>query len=124
MNLECLFCMNHNQKFGSWGEKTARKYLERKGYKILHSNWRCQWGEIDLVAMKGERLIFFEIKTRQFNVLETVSAGKIKRLSRSVQFYVKRYGYRFDNFQVDFIGIEMAPRVKLVHLENILELRI
>lgn len=123
--------MNHNQKWGSWGEERARSYLKRKGYKILHSNWHCQWGEIDLVAMKEERLIFFEIKTRQFGVMETVSPGKIKRLSRSIQFYIQRYGYSFENFQVDFIGIEtgrsspgLTGGSKLVHLENVLELRI
>lgn len=116
--------MNYNRKFGSLGEKAALHYLRNKGYRILHTNWYCQWGEIDLVAKKGGQLVFFEIKTRQSNVLETISPGKMKRLSRSVQFYVQRYGYSFENFQVDFIGIERVPRPKLLHLKNILEMRI
>lgn len=116
--------MNDPRKFGSSGEEAACRYLQRKGYKILHTNWYCQWGEIDVAAIKDGKLIFFEIKTRQSNVLETISPGKMKRLSRSVQFYIQRYGYSFDNFQVDFIGIERAPKAKLIHLENILELRL
>ncbi len=116
--------MNYNRTFGSLGERAACRYLEKKGYKILHINWYCQWGEIDLVAIREEKLIFFEIKTRQSDVLQTISPGKMKRLWRSVQFYIQRYGYSFDNFQVDFIGIERAPKSKLIHLENVLELRI
>lgn len=116
--------MNYNRKFGSSGEEAACRYLQRKGYKILHTNWYCQWGEIDLAAIRDGKLIFFEIKTRQSNVLETISPGKMKRLSRSVQFYIQRYGYSFDHFQVDFIGIERVPKSKLIHLENVLELRL
>ena len=54
-----------NQQLGRIGEDTAKAFLECKGYRILHRNFRCRAGEIDLVALKGRILHFIEVKTRQ-----------------------------------------------------------
>ena len=49
---------------GIRGEDLAVKYLKKKGYKVIERNYRCQWGEIDLVARHKGTLIFVEIKSR------------------------------------------------------------
>ena len=49
---------------GSRGEDLAVRYLKKRGYKVIERNYRCQWGEIDLVARDKETLIFVEIKSR------------------------------------------------------------
>jgi len=49
---------------GSKGEDLAVRYLTKKGYKVIERNYRCQWGEIDLVAREGDTLVFVEIKSR------------------------------------------------------------
>ncbi|HBQ20463.1 MAG: hypothetical protein A2Z91_04885 [Deltaproteobacteria bacterium GWA2_38_16] len=115
-----------NQKdVGRLGETIARRYVEHHGYKIIHTNWHCHWGELDIVGSKQKRLYFFEVKTRQTDVLDSVSHHKLKHLFRTIQFYLKKYHHSFENFQVDFIGVELkhdAP--KIIHLENVLEERI
>lgn len=50
---------------GTLYEESAALYLERHGYRILEKNFRCQRGEIDLIAMDGEYLCFVEVKFRE-----------------------------------------------------------
>ncbi len=49
---------------GKHGEETARRYLRDRGYFIVARNWRCRFGEIDLIARDGDTLAFIEVKTR------------------------------------------------------------
>jgi len=49
---------------GIRGEDLAVTYLKKKGYKVIERNYRCQWGEIDLIARDKGTLIFVEIKSR------------------------------------------------------------
>ena len=52
----------HNQ-VGKTGENLAANFLEKQGYEILHKNWRYSYYEIDIVAKKGKKLHFVEVKT-------------------------------------------------------------
>lgn len=49
---------------GAWGEEKAAQFLRRKGYRIEAARYRCRYGEIDLVARKGDFLVFVEVKLR------------------------------------------------------------
>ena len=55
----------NRQQTGRLGEKLARRHLESLGFKIVDSNYRTRWGEIDLVAEKNEELVFVEVRTRR-----------------------------------------------------------
>ena len=49
---------------GDFGEAETARYLRRKGYTLLASQWRCRFGELDLVARKGDTLCVVEVKLR------------------------------------------------------------
>ena len=51
-------------KSGVWGELFTARYLRDRGYRIITSGYSCRFGEIDIVAMKGDTLCFVEVKTR------------------------------------------------------------
>ncbi|MFT0728199.1 YraN family protein [Synechococcus sp. F70.1] len=53
------------QEAGRAGEACVQRYLEGQGWQILARRWRCQWGEVDLVAYKAGLLVFVEVKTRR-----------------------------------------------------------
>jgi putative endonuclease len=57
--------MNNSQKQGQEGEVLAKNYLLKQGYEILERNWRCKKYEIDIIAKKGETMVFVEVKTRK-----------------------------------------------------------
>ena len=53
------------RELGEWGEQLASRFLVSRGMQILDRNWRCQHGEIDLVALDGDCLVVCEVKTRR-----------------------------------------------------------
>jgi putative endonuclease len=57
--------MNNSQKQGQEGEVLAQNYLLNEGYEILERNWRYKKYEIDIIAKKGETMVFVEVKTRK-----------------------------------------------------------
>jgi putative endonuclease len=73
------------------GEDLAEKYLKSKGYKILERNFRKGYGEIDIIALKDDTLVFVEVKTRtstKFGTpFEAISPFKLKALERTALFY-------------------------------------
>ena len=62
-----------NKKLGREGEKQAVKYLKKNGYKILEKNYRTRFGEVDVIARKGEVVAFIEVKTRLTDIFGSPS---------------------------------------------------
>ena len=81
-------------RLGRQGEKLARRYLERAGYHILDANYRCPWGEIDLVAQDGAELVFVEVRTRRAagygTPQESITAEKREHLQAAAQDYLQK----------------------------------
>ena len=47
--------------YGKYGELEAARYLQKQGYKLYDVNYRCRFGEIDLICTKGQYLVFVEV---------------------------------------------------------------
>ncbi len=77
---------------GQQGEAIAAKHLCVKGYEIIATNWRCAYGEIDLIARKDDLLIFVEVKTRRAatteSALASISAAKRQKIISAVHHYL------------------------------------
>ena len=52
---------------GDLGEALVVSWLKAQDYQLLHQNWHCRWGEIDIIALSKSTLIFVEVKTRSRN---------------------------------------------------------
>lgn len=78
--------MRANNAIGAYGERVAVQHLEDAGYSIVDRNWRCDIGEIDVVALDGSTVVVCEVKTRTGvgfgSGLEAVTADKAARLRR------------------------------------------
>ena len=72
--------MKDKDELGRRGEQLAAEYLERAGLRILDRNWRCETGELDIVALDQRVLVVCEVKTRSGvrygSPLEAVSHSK------------------------------------------------
>ena len=70
----------------------AAAYLKKKGYRILEANFRCRFGEIDLIARDGAYLVFIEVKYRSSlkdgDSLEAVNRGKQRKIIRVAEYYL------------------------------------
>lgn len=76
------------------GERLAGEFLERDGYSVRERNFREKCGEIDLIATKGDLLVFVEVKTRSHHsisdALANVSLTKQRRITRTAVRYLNR----------------------------------
>ena len=108
---------------GNKGEKLACRYLRRKGYNISLCNYRCKIGEIDIIAQKGEYLIFVEVKTRlnkEFGEpFEAVTNYKQERLRRLAENYIVNNQAHKLNYRFDVISILFEKEKPVIkHIEN------
>jgi len=80
-----------NLATGKLGENIAKEYLENKGYKIIEQNYKTKYGEIDLVAKKGNELIFIEVRTKRGEDFgtpeETINKNKLRKLWGNARAY-------------------------------------
>ncbi len=121
MRGERLKAGRNNRKTGQTYEAVAADYLQSMGYAILERNYRCPYGEIDVIAKSGAYLVFVEVKYRRSSVCgspgEAVDRRKQRRISRAALSYYGRNGYeqqipcRFDVIGVDGKG-------EISHIEN------
>jgi putative endonuclease len=117
-----------NLSTGNYGETLACEYLRSRGYKIIERNYRIRGGEIDIVAMDKEYLVFIEVKARYSHEyglpVESITPWKIKALKRSAAIYCVQSGwgngpYRLDMVSVDFADSKDKPKIELI--KNITE---
>ena len=106
-----------NRVFGQIGENAAADVLRAKGYRILKQNYRCRYGEIDIIAERDGDVSFVEVKTRQSLKFgwpsEAVNEEKIKHIKRAARCYLnemreKGYVPRTYSFQVMEVTIQQT----------------
>ena len=117
-----------NKLFGDRGERAAAKFLKRQGYRIVQRNYSTPWGEIDLVALDGNTIVFVEVKTRASLIAgrpeEAVTLEKQKTLTRMALSYLKKYKLlecpaRFDVVAIIWPDDNSPPEIR--HLRNAFE---
>jgi len=78
--------MRAKDAVGRYGEAVAARHLVEAGMSIVSRNWRCPIGEVDIIALDGDALVFCEVKTRSSVAFGTPSEGvtraKVARLRR------------------------------------------
>ena len=86
---------------GRWAEQRALRLLKQRGWQLLDRNWRCRWGELDLVLHKPGRLLVGEVKGRRSGVdgwgVAALGAGKRARLSRAFAYWQAAHGHRAED---------------------------
>ncbi|MDE6326661.1 MAG: YraN family protein [Duncaniella sp.] len=103
--------MARHNELGAWGERVAREYLLTQGYAIGGENTRIGNYEIDFIAMKGDRIVFVEVKTRSTDYvdpLEAVDSRKRARLVRAADEYIRSMNIRLEP-QFDIITVVGSP---------------
>ena len=98
---------------GRSGEAAAAFYLEKKGIQILEKNFRSRRGEIDIVALDGETLIFLEVKTWSaygIDILEyAINEKKKQKIIETSKYFLslhRKYRYMPIRFDIIFISPE------------------
>ena len=112
----------HNET-GRWGERVACNFLVGKGYAIKETNWRMPPYEIDIVAMKGNRIVFVEVKSRTNDIFakpeDAVNFKKIKNIVRAANTYLISHNIESDS-RFDIITLLLMPsgEYKIEHIKD------
>jgi len=105
--------MSHhgNIRVGLTGEALAVEALEQDGYKIIEQNYRTKLGEIDIIALQGDVLVFVEVKARRTNRFghpkQAVTADKQRKISMVALAYLKNTGQMNRKARFDVVAVRL-----------------
>jgi putative endonuclease len=109
---------------GRRGEQLAAEHVERLGWAILARNHHTRFGELDIVALDGETLVFAEVKTcrlgkgRPWDNLHERKRGQVRRMA-AVWLHDVPHRPRFWTIRCDAIGVVLDDRGALVRLDHL-----
>ena len=116
--------MNHSQALGRRGEEIVAARLAREGIRVLERNYACPAGELDIVALREDALIFVEVKTRigDASLCQALGWPQIRRIRRMARRYLGDRGFweRDYRFWVVYVILSHPrdPRPRVIRIEE------
>ena len=118
--------MGRNNLTGAWGEALVAQYLQKKRFKIIATNYRTRFGEIDLIAANRHFLVFVEVKLRKSdkfaNAFEYVDLHKQERLRTTAGIYLSQHPTdlqpRFDVIEIYAPQGTQTLKPQIHHMED------
>ena len=111
---------------GRAGEAAAASHLEKKGLRILEQNFRCRAGEVDIIALDGETVVFAEVKAWSSYGIETleysINAKKQRKIIETAKYFLsvnRKYRYMAIRFDVIFISPETITHLASAFMERV-----
>jgi putative endonuclease len=113
-------CARSTRDKGAGGEEIARKFLKKKGYKVLDVNYHIRMGEIDIIALDRDTLVFVEVKSatnpRFGDPVGWIPLRKQQRIIRVSQAYMTSHHLYNSPARFDVVAIDHTGRVN--HVED------
>lgn len=122
--------MTGTRGLGATGERLALDYLLSRGYKKVATNWRIGMGEIDLIVMAEDTVVFVEVRTRRGRDLgtpeESITFRKAEKLRSLAQQWIAEHypDANEPDWRIDFIGVHLTRSGQMLglhHLESAVE---
>ncbi len=108
---------------GILGEKLARDFLKKRGYRIIETNYRCPEGEIDIVARHKDSLVFVEVRTKTSHRFgspeESITTTKKERLRTVASRYCQTHDNLPSSWRIDVVAVELDRKEKPLRIELI-----
>lgn len=112
---------------GFVGEEAVCELIKSKGHEVICRNYRVRGGEIDVVSLKGELLVFTEVKTRKFGALENgteaMTRDKMRRIIRASEIFVRAdgemYGDYYRRFDTAYVTVTSEDMPRVLEIEYI-----
>ncbi len=113
----------NRKALGALGEKRAREFLKKRGYRIVETNFRCREGEIDIIARDKDYLVFVEVRTRtgsQFGTPEeSITFAKREKLTSVALAYLQTHKNLPSLWRFDVVAIEVGSDGQTTRIEVI-----
>lgn len=112
-----------NREIGKIGENAAVGFLRQGGYKILETNYRTPFGEIDIIARQRDFLTFIEVKTRASSSFGppslSITRRKQKNIIKNALSYLKRHGLVYSYWRIDVVSVNLDRDKNIENIELI-----
>jgi putative endonuclease len=109
------------QDTGILGEKIAGDYLQKHGYRILETNYRCPHGEIDIVTRYKDYLVFIEVRTRKSlrfgSPEESITRAKRQKLIATAWHYRQAAADPPPLWRIDTVAVELNQKNEILRIE-------
>ena len=113
------------KEVGRLGEEIATQFLQRKGFIVIARNYRKPWGEIDIIAEKGNSVRFVEVKAvsrerlpedvsremQDYRPEEQVHSSKLRKVARTAELYMAHTNDDRE-FQIDVVGVFLNMKTR------------
>lgn len=113
---------NARAKLGGAGERLAAGWLEARGFRVLARNWRCAYGELDVIAEDGGELVFVEVKTRRGVAHgapeEAITASKRAHLIAAAQMYLMEHQSEMLPCRIDVVAVQLDGQGRLTDVRH------
>jgi putative endonuclease len=110
---------------GNAGEKLACSALRKKGYRIIGKNYRCRYGEIDIIAIHKDCLVFVEVRSKSGSSFgtpeESITAQKMQKVVSTALEYLNNHKDVPPDWRIDFVAIEFDAACKKATRIEIIE---
>ncbi len=108
---------------GALGEKLALDFLRKRGYAVVETNFRTNSGEIDIIARKGDFLVFVEVRTKTSSIFgspeESVTPLKKEHLIAVANQYIEKHENLPELWRIDLVALELNHRGQPTRIELI-----
>jgi putative endonuclease len=114
--------MDNRKQLGAFGEKLACDFLKRRGYRIVETNKKLSYLELDIIAKKEGLYIFIEVKTRVETSLgsavDALKHSQIKKLKKAMCAYSVENRINLAKIRLDFIAIDIKKTEKTANIKH------
>ena len=114
---------NARKSLGDFGESEAIRFLKNKGYEIISTNYRCKYGEIDIIAKDDYQIVFIEVRTKKGRAFgipeESVSPRKQSKMVSSAQAYIQEKRLENSDWRIDVVAIAIDSKDKVRRIDVI-----
>ena len=114
-------------EIGALGERLAVEHLQSLGLRVLTRNWRCRYGELDVIAADDASrvAVFVEVKTRTSDLFggveQAVTPQKVRRLRRLAGLWLAAQDGSWAAVRIDVVGVRIGRRrdPEIIHLQGV-----
>jgi putative endonuclease len=117
---------NSSYKSGKTGEDRAARFLEQAGCVIIERNYRCLTGEVDIIVLEDQILVFVEVKAWSTYSMENLEYGinkkKQKKIIETAKFFLRdhrKYIETSVRFDVVFVGADNITHIRSAFTESL-----
>ncbi len=114
--------ITYQKEIGNRGERLAADYLNQQGYQLLDQKFTAPYGELDLVALESDMVVFVEVKTRtseSFGMPESgITPAKLERIEKAGLVWLQGHPEMPDDWRIDVIAIQIDQHNNILDLQH------